>query len=754
MPLVASSQLRTTILGQEYVVDATLTLPDLPASPYVDFTRCLKAVSLSTNMDTDVPDGVRPPSGLDYTGGTFVLGGFVDPTDETKTVSWLFDPDNANSPLYHLTINDCRVLFTFGAYTGGSPTAEMPTRFDGYVNGYDLDPQTGTVALNVSDVPPSWRSTPSIPGVITVPPYNAGLTGEFAMDQLIRAMDGDSSWPATRPQCVLSVGMRTSVTPEVGTLGNQFAQPIPIFGPGAFGSALVGADNSAGGYSGLLYNLAGNVNDDAFLELEIGDTPGSATIELGLGGATDDTIFLDITGTGLTLSTGHGSYTWTTTLGAGKHYISAKVHWPLGSNSWSVTFTKDAATNSSGTQTSAHTRHEPFITASVGWVASVFASSVEAVQVTTETAPASNYGFVPHFVCDPSLNPLDAVPPVAADPNNSPYSVLQSIAGAENGFIRRQHSPSRTDGVWVFTNRVNLLGQAVADPITSNESIKTLGTSVPASSYSRTIRVPYTGWSFDDPAPIWTIPGKKKVPAGQTLVWQQKINQLAAAIDGTVNVLPTGASAPTGGASWYAASRDRNGLVSHGDMTVTARLLQPDLIEITAANPGQFDAWFVVPGDAYTVLTAGTPSLWIGGTPATQMGEAVVQRPYGDGKGVLTLSSNPYIQDHDTAAALGDFWLNQLYVSYRDLANVSIVPRADLDIADLRRLTETNAGYFDDYVLIWGWSLDIEFPSIGDGSGGTFDMAVSAKAIAPPGAPLGGQIPNRFEVGSFWAYAS
>lgn len=749
MPLTASPTLRTVIQGVDYRVDCKLTMPDLPGGAYSDFTRCVQSISLSDQMSSNVPDGVRVATGLASVTGQIVLSGFVDPLDESKTVVWLFDPDSKTSPLYRLSINDARLIFQFGAFIDGSSTAEMPTRLDGWVRGYDPDPLAGTVTLYVTDVPPAWRATPSIPGVVTVPPFNAELTSEFALDQVIRAIDGDSSWPAQRPQCVLAVGMRGTAWPEVGNI-NTALPPTPAFTQGIFGTAL-------GPQSSLIPYTFAPLGDDITTEFWVG---AGTNLQLTyLLEVTAGSIVILIAGGNLTVraqgTLSDDDYVLSGVITTDQ-YVGIHINFPNPGSAWSITVRTGGTTYSSGPRTATFSRDGDLTAATI---TSLSAGSFEAWQMTGESSPVWNDAFVPHFICDPSLNPLDAIPPI--DDGSQPYDVLQQIVSAENGYIRRRPSASRPDGVWIFTNRINLLSQAVADPITSNESIKTLSSTVPPSTYYRTIRVPYTGWSFDDPTIIWSIPGKKRIPALSTVVWQQKIDGLAAQIDGAISLLPDGRyplSSTDAQSSWFRASRDRAGLVAHTAITMSAVLLQPGLVEITAVNFGGYDAWLVVPGDTYTDLAAGTPSLWIGGTPATSMDEAIVKRVYGDGAGVLTLDSNPYLQDHDTAAALGDFWLNQLFMSWRDVTNVSIVPRADLDTADLRRLTETNGGYFDDYVMVFGWGLDITFPPAGDPSGGSLDMSVDAHALAPPDGWIGGAVPGRAEASTSpttgsWAYA-
>jgi hypothetical protein len=85
--------------------------------------------------------------------------------------------------------------------------------------------------------------------VVTAPPYNAGLTSEYAVDALLRKATSSaiSSWPAARPNCVLAAGLRASMWPEVGSLVTSASQPVPQFAAGLFGSGLTQAFTAVGG---------------------------------------------------------------------------------------------------------------------------------------------------------------------------------------------------------------------------------------------------------------------------------------------------------------------------------------------------------------------------------------------------------------------------------------------------------------------------------------------------------------------------
>jgi hypothetical protein len=257
--LTASVDYRTTINGVDYTVAGKLTIA-LPASDYVDFTRALQSVNLSGQMTTDLPDTVRVQDGLSVVSGDITVGGSVDPYgDETKTAAWLFNPDSLDSPLRHLTVNGCQIIYEDGLYVTGSATPETHRLGTLYINGYDFDHEAGTVTFHVTELDEAWLTTPDLPGVVTAAPYNAGLTGEFAMDQVIRSVYGVSTWPAQRPQAILAVGMRTSLWPEVGSLDTTYPILPPTFADGAWGRAYAGSqpatDPSGNFWVGPAYQL-------------------------------------------------------------------------------------------------------------------------------------------------------------------------------------------------------------------------------------------------------------------------------------------------------------------------------------------------------------------------------------------------------------------------------------------------------------------------------------------------------------------
>jgi hypothetical protein len=742
MPLTATADYQTSIGGRQVtmVVQATVTLP---GSGLLDLTGALTDVSLSCAMATPMPAGVRAPSGDTTLNGTITISGTVVVSGQTMTVADLFDRSNTASPLYRLSARDCKITYAYGPRIRGQAVAELKTQADGWVSDYTLDRQAGSVAFTVTDVPPTWDQTPAIPPVITDPPYNAGMTSEFAMDHLIRLMDGVSSWPALRPNCVLAVGFRSSIWAEVGAL--QTADQVPVFCNGAFGSAI--CTNLTNTYT--LASTVGTTVFHQFWTTNLTGVSGSqATSAIGFvqagTGSIDFNTLLNVTNTTTTVTVQGTAVQFPIALDSGPHCIEA-----------AVTLPPVGGTAGSGTVWVDGVAHPFTVTGSIARlpdVTSVAAFAVgggatfEAWQITTETAPTpTGTSFYPHFVCDTSLNPLTAVP--AIDKGTAPWDVLETIAGAECGLIQRIPDPNDpTGGQLRFTNRRTLLGYnpARGRTITSLDSLKAYTDHTPPSAAIRTIEVPYSEWDFGKAGLIWSAAARKKIKANSTVTWKQVLpaGALAATIDTTVSLLPTTGYPSSGGGSYYLASIDAAGTAAHPGLTITLTLLSPDTVLISVQNSQAQDAWLSVPGTYTGPLDVGSPALWIGGIPATVGQEALATAHVGSGLGVLSVPSNPYIQDHDTALTLAQFLLNQLSTDVDDFPGVALIPDGTILCGDMEHVTD-QYGHLDDWMVVWAWTHQASWQP---GQPATFDMTVDLHPLGPPGAWLIG-FPGRSEIG-------
>jgi hypothetical protein len=719
MALTASGAFDLAVGKTVQRVAAAFTM-DLPIPMFADFTAFLVAAQLDTQNQTDLPDGVRDQVGFGTIGGSITIGGRYS---SALTIADLFNPDNQASPLWRQKIKKRGVTFSWGIRPSGQ-AAEPLRKLTGRVTGYTINHDDGTVALNVTDLTTDWASVPELPAVITTPPYNAGLTTEFAMDTLVRSLNGDvSSWPARRSGCLLAVGLRSSMWPEVGTFVGSTT--TPLFKAGAFGSAY-----SDAGQASPAYTLAAPVGATWFVECWVTGLSGTTQgVELRTSSADNLlTVFVDLYADRIVLQ---GSTTVAVATDGGPHYFAVLFNVPVGSGTINATVWIDGVSRSLSFTGGARTA-TPIQTGSFGIISGGLATNVtiEAVQWTSETAPTINYPFTPQAVLDRSLNPLTVVPPIAT--GTSGADVLQQMAGAELGYARRDEY-----GIFRFSNRHTLAQQAVSRTITAATSLKPgFSTDVGGTTEYDHIQVPYTQWAFGAPTAVYTQTGAKKIPKLQTTVWRQTIDLVAAALDATVTNLPNG-QVPTDGNSWYRASTDATGKIEHSGISVSVRQITSSVIEITAVNKTGVDAYLVAPSN-YTDITVGTPTLWIGGTPATPGDEALVDVTIGAGTSIFTVASNPYLQDPDAARDLGYHVLNQVMATVRDFTNVSIVPDARIQIAD-KQFIDDAAGRskIREYVTVWGWSFNATFPIPGE-SGGTWEHQLNLRAVGPPGAWIGG----------------
>lgn len=729
--LISTVEAAAAVEGGFYRFGGRLII-DLPASPYVDFTRALSSVNLTAQMNTDLPDGVHATSGLSTLGGDIVISGSVDPHgDETKTAAWLFNPDSPDSPLRHLTVNDCKITYEEGPFVDGSAVPEyLPVSGECWINGYDLDHEAGTVTFHVTDLPPDWDAVPSIPSVVTTPPFNSGLTSEFVMDAVIRSMYGDSTWPATRDQCVLAIGGRSSAWAHVGSLVS-IAEGVLGFRAGVNGTALCPQPDPATGLDGeFVYSLAAPVGDDAYVEWQA-TNGGLVGILDGPDSTTANGIVVDVRTNAVHVSISHGGVFSDTyivsTASSSAHFVAVKAHWAVGGTTWSTTVEVDGVATSSGSRAAGFTRATQLIYGETQGDSSggVGIAGFEGVQVTTETAPVSNYGYTPRAVLDPSLNPLTVTPPVP--PDTKGWDLLQTMAAAECGYIRKGR-----DGIIRFTNRQNMLNAPVGRAI-SKTSLRTFNTTVPPSGAYRRIQVPYTEWEFGDPTAIFTLQTNKKIPAGKTITWQQPLDDgaLAANITPVATLLPD-THDPTDGGTYYRSSADRHGAAAGPHLTILVSQPSPGVLEISAQNKSARDAWLTTPS-TNTDFAAGSigSGLWIGGTPVTAGDEATVECVYGDGRGTLPFGSNPYLQDHDTAVDVGNFLLAQLFMTIRDFTGVSIVPDHRIEPSDLDRLVNPDPSGVDEYVIVWGTAYSAQFPPAGQ-DGGSRDQTIDVRALGAP----------------------
>lgn len=731
--LTATASFAQTIDGTEIEVAAALAIT-LPGVAQTDFTLALKSINFDTQDTTSFPDDLTDKSGYTDTAGTVVLAGPADPANESLTMVGLLNPDDPSSVLYRQQVKGSPLTFDFGVVPVGQPK-EMLRRITGRVQSFLVDVAAGTVTVQFIDLTGDWDQLPALPAVIIEEPYNAGLTSEFVLDRIARAAsDGAvSSWPARRAGCILAVGFRSSVWPEVG--GVLQSQPYSTLGevvtylPGVFGSAASDMDTI---WTTGASTPADDVRAEWWATNLIAADYGSLLIGLG-NPSLEDYILLGITTTGATTSFGFslnaapGSFTSHTitfsSLAAGAHHVVAHVHWPQGSTSYTLTVTIDGVAQSfSGSIGSPRATGFSRVTGIVK-----AGATIEALQVTTEVVgAASNLGFVPQAVLDPSLNPLQAVP--AIDEGAQAWDEIQMIVTAEGGYASRDNL-----GRLIFLNRDTILNQAPARAIKVGVSLKSIQAQVGAATEYDDIAIDYTEWAAAAAAAVFSPLAKWKIPAKSTQSWIRTLPDglTVALVDGSISVLPNSTD-PDDGNSWFRASKDKFGNLEHGpNVSGTVRALTPSTVEITFTNDGSTDAWLVTPSN-YTDVAAGTPALWIGGIPVAPDDPTTVHVSYGDAKPTYTVPANQYRQDRDAALGFGAVLLKQLHRAKPNYPSLAIVPDARVVVPDkvTLDLPLADGSVEEADVLVWGLSFGADFEQK------SWEMSLDVRRVAPPGAWL------------------
>lgn len=755
--LASSAGFAAMVDGAEQIVDARVNIT-LPGGVYPDVTVAVESVKIDAAATSSQPGSSRVAAGVPAITAEIVLSGMVDESDETKTVAWLFGSWQTTSPLYRQTALQCPITVDVGLVPDAG-TPELLRKFTGYVDRKVIN-SDGTVTLSCVDSRNRLRGTVSSPAVVTAPPYNAGLTSEFAVDYVLRAATGGQvgSWPKQRPSCLFAASLRGSLWPEVGSLSGTSTQPIPVFAPGAFGTALQNYSN-ANGFTSAKYGMAAAAGDTFFMEWwTCGDqtfqTPwllsvsydqgfsswASFTVEWGTTGFLLGPTVVDGAGTHNGILDKRGDYASMT---ASPHYMSVKVSWPVGSASWTAVTTIDGVSKTySGTVPSSVVRPsaQPLNTLYLadGSVSTGAVQTIEALQVSSETAPATNYGFTPAAVLQPSKNRLVYVPGTEGDPAQT----LQTIAEAELAVAGFDES-----GVFRFVNRDSLRSSPMVRTLTMIEALdedESLSTVINHS------HVEYAGASFGSPSFVWSQSAAVNVPRGGSLTIVAQCDTPVTSISTTPmysGALPV---------SSFRASADQYGVNPHpspSSLTWLVTQTAADQVSITVRNASGTDAWLVSPSTLLDV-PAGTPWLKLAGVAAT-VGDAVAVESQWpplntDGTGgaasstwgdiVASITGNPWIQDPAVAAELASDIVEDMPYPRPDLTNLAVVPDPRLQLMDRVSIVEPDAhGINGEHAVIFAWTLNL--------SATDWSMDVDARTVGRPGGWLLG-VTGRSELAS------
>lgn len=769
--LASTGPFETMIDGEDQVIAYSVAM-DLPGGVYPDLSLAVTKLKIDASIKSDMPDGTRLEEGFSTVEGTFTLAGKVDEDDETKTAGWLFGrysppalSDGTVSPLVRTDVLRRQVTITLGLYPEGvGDEPELLTKLVGLVEDYGLD-SDGNVAFTVIDLRQSFRGSVDLPAVVTVPPFNAGMTNEFVADWLLRKATGGiiSSWPAQRPQCVLAVGFRTSLWPEVGMLDTTSVGniPGPTFAPGIFGTAFVGAIDDFGFTHLVPYVLADPVGTSLYVEcfanssgspvLHIGESPATSTGAVVIDRSDPTIIGIEIISHAGTLV---DSYVWHIGSDPGP-FTAVTLSLPApGGTAWSATLQAGALTQATGARTlSAPRSSDPWQAA---WVIGIDVTtldrSIEGWTITTEASPVPSYPFTPRAILDPSLNPLTVVSAVTGDP----WQTIQQLAQSELAVAGFEGD------TFFYRNRQTLRSSASVRDITSDQALNKIEESSSAAAIVNRAKVGWTPWTFADTATtLWTAPKAHKVPAHGSWSTTVTIDGLAAQVDTVLTALPESSTDVTH--SYLRASVDKAGTSTHPGISATVAQSAGNTFTITATNPTGTPAWLVSSAD-HLDMPPGTPVVRIAGLavtagdeqtqdyqwpPPTVVGLNGLTGAAGSrfGEIVYQQSGNGWNQDEDATDQLCHDIVTGSYVSRADLVNTDIDPDPRLERCDRTRMIDTARTGVNAYALLFGYSITYEA-----GDPPTFSMTIDARTITAPGGWIGGADGTLVGAVETWGY--
>lgn len=761
--LAASAAFAATVDGVDVTVDARVSI-SLPGGIYPDLTLAVESLKIDASATSSQPGQSRVAGGTPSTTAEFTVSGLVDPTDETKTAAWLFGSWQSTSPLYRQTVLQRPVTIDLGVVPdGGAP--ELLRKFTGFIDSKTVN-SDGSVTFSCYDKRNLLRGQVNLPAVVTAPPYNAGLTSEFAVDWLVRAATSGAvgSWPAQRPSCVFAASMRGSLWPEVGSLNGANSSFFPTFQPGAFGTALANFADANGVplVAGSTINYTTSAEAGATFYAEC-FTSGTAAFNKPWTLSVNDGGTSNVAGMAFTWD-GYGSMTvqvynnanvssaqsaaGQTVLPDGVYYRAVKFTMSKGSGSWSAT----CYVNNNAPVTLSGKLPNSAVRPTTAWnTVSLTDSSgnggafvgIEAVQVSNETAPATNYGFVPTLKLDPSLNSLSYVPQVQGDP----WSTLQSLAEAELAVVGFDES-----GTMMFRNRNTIRTSPLVRTL---RLVKSLDEDENLASLINHARVEYVGATYGKPGVVWSLSDVVQVPKGGGTATIVASTESAV---GAISQTPVGLlnNASPGAVSRYRASTTRAGVdefPNYAALRWTVAQTASDEVTIRVTNPTGTDCWLVSPSN-YTDTTAGAPFLQLVGTAMTANDSSVVDAQYpplaANGTGgaaasrwgdlLSTISGNAWLQTYKSAATLAGFIVEDQPVPRPDLSNVSIVPDVRLQLLDRVAVVEPDRhGISGEHAVIFGWTIEL--------SRSDFSMTVDARTVTSPGGWLLG-VSGRSELGA------
>lgn len=750
----ASSGFAAGMLLPDQIVEQRilLTLPAFQSdgvtaipSSYADVSSCVVSIQGDIAATTTVPEGTLLINGYSAAAATIALMGPLKQAPgvqsvDGQTVYWLCNPNDPTSPMYRLPKVGMQVVLQEGRWVSGA--IEWITVGTLIVD--TCATSNGTVTLTLIDGRNSIRGPAALPPVVTFPPENAGLTSEFPVEYLFRyASPGQYlSRPATRPNCVLAVGFRTSIWPDVGSLSpavQSIGNPPPPFIPGLWGSAISNTEETAYPYT----PKGGSVPAGTPVFFEWWNTGiNTFSIEVSSGLLPNWALLADITPTGIhvfTFSNSGNSTGFTKTCDTtSTHYFGVLFDTTVGSATVSGKIYYDNTTTTFSFSALDVRTSDPFDEIDFNGFGDI-GGSTEAWQVTTEAIPASNYGFTPTLILDPSLNPLTALPDTS---QQDVWAALQDIAAAEAAVINIDEL-----NIAHFTNRNSIAAKTSTLTVSSRVNLTALDSLEQLSTVATHVQVPVNPLGIIAPTGIWGASTALQVAGTLTFI--------ATTESPVVNISTPDAgffpaSGATAGATYWRGDTqaDGNGIEINTGISIAIVQLSSNSLQVTVTNANPFPVWLVNPlAFGTTDFPAGSPAIFIGGqaiistvpaldgssSPGTLTADA--QYPAGNAKGntqwgeiLLPIPANNWIQDLTAAQTLADHYLRDFISPRPLLRNFSMISDPRTQLLDRITITDPDVSQINADALIVGIHFQL------GGGQGLWTRALDLRMWNPPGA--------------------
>lgn len=649
-----SSGFKTVIAGNDVPVVARVRLT-LPIPEYSDVTVAVESIKVDRELTTDMPEGTRLVAGYPAASATVVLSGLVDRTDETKSIAWLLNPFQTDSPMFRLDATGSDVVIEAGVRVQGAK--EMQTVFTGSIDSMLFDPETGKATLTCIDRRNRLRAPVNIPCATSIS-ITAFVTGVgvpgiryiWAPQMLtalwplhfIFAANGYHTNPPPRPGCILYASCAGSMFPEVGGSPSSSQGPMPDGSvpdpvPGFWSVQVPGvapldgavnvsssADTSVSMRTGMTIYCEGWVNIPAeptsadYAEAVIGWRMSSRLNAnfgdywwVDLRGPASALKMVGAFGRGSSPTTSTTQTDWNTTTKAttaGWHRIgfattytsatTAQISWWIdGVLQQTGGLTVTAAVGSSEWNTSTNAYIEAYV-------------PVDTVQMTTEAAPDPASAFTPNCFLDASLNNLTAIPDVTGLDG---WGVLQQITQAECGVVGFDEY-----GIPRFQNRASLHQSSASRVVSAKSSLKRTQVSLDSSMVRTQVTVPINVLQVQNPSVVWSASETYSVAGNGTfsmLITTE--NPVAKLSNASLNIgfIPVGGpnfNNPLSVLTGYRGCKAVNGVgPAVNNLSFSCSQVAPTTLRIEVKNPNPYRVYLVNPSGYPSA--PGTPSIVVSG---------------------------------------------------------------------------------------------------------------------------------------------